>query len=560
MKRNIVICEYFSTGINYIDDVLARGYEPILLDASYPGSPEEKNIWKAIRDQVKTHLGNRFTIIPETPDYDKLLQIVKSYDPVLIIPGSEFGVELATRLTSDLGLTGNSADRIKAMTEKDSMHQALKESGLRYIRGKVVTTEKEALEYYRELGQEDVVVKRVRGAGTQGVFLCSGKEEMLSAVRQSLSHRVGKDDEDIAVMIQERIKGTEYIVNTVSCNGKHRISSIWRYSKIRLDNGTNAYDNCMCVPRLEVGHSSLVRYALQVADAIGIKYGPIHGEYMVDDKGPVLIEVNCRPMGGSLQRKYLEPIFGHHETDVALDSYLDPKKFEEDARKPYRIRKFGAMKFFILTQDTAVVSAPILQIATHLKSYYSSSFDRIGRTDVLSKTENLETAGGTVYLLSDDEKQVISDCQLLHLLETKYPGILFQDLPKEALKPEKSDIEAVIRHAGCTGTTLVFTDGKKEINDAVIVNADTLSKTYDSFEQGILDLSESGSFSDLESVVQQIYVFAGKIRQGGRILIPQSTYRNLPYGIEGMEILLQIAGLRIELPIKGETDLLVASV
>ncbi|MBO7348597.1 MAG: ATP-grasp domain-containing protein, partial [Spirochaetales bacterium] len=312
MKRNIVICEYFSTGINYIDDVLARGYEPILLDASYPGSPEEKNIWKAIRDQVKTHLGNRFTIIPETPDYDKLLQIVKSYDPVLIIPGSEFGVELATRLTSDLGLTGNSADRIKAMTEKDSMHQALKESGLRYIRGKVVTTEKEALEYYRELGQEDVVVKRVRGAGTQGVFLCSGKEEMLSAVRQSLSHRVGKDDEDIAVMIQERIKGTEYIVNTVSCNGKHRISSIWRYSKIRLDNGTNAYDNCMCVPRLEVGHSSLVRYALQVADAIGIKYGPIHGEYMVDDKGPVLIEVNCRPMGGALQRKYVEQIFGHH--------------------------------------------------------------------------------------------------------------------------------------------------------------------------------------------------------------------------------------------------------
>jgi biotin carboxylase len=560
MKRNIIICEYISTGVNYIDDVKARGYEPILLDGCYPASSEELKLWRAIRDQVKAHLGNKYTIIPETPDYNELLQIVKSYDPVLVLAGSEFGVELATRLGSDLGLTGNSADRIKAMTEKDSMHQALKEHGLRYIRGKVVRTEEEALKYYDELGQEDVVVKRVRGAGTQGVFLCSGKDEMLKAVRKSLSNRVKKDGEDIAILIQERINGTEYIVNTASCNGKHRITSIWRYSKMRLSNGTNAYNYSMCVPRLEVGHSSLVRYALQVADAIGIKYGPIHGEYMVDDKGPVLIEVNCRPMGGALQRKYVEQIFGHHETDVALDSYLDPKKFEEDAQKPYRVRKTGAMKIFIIMQNTPVLSAPVLQIVTHLKSYYSSSFDRIGRSYYLARTENLETAGGTVYLLSDDERQVISDCELLHLLETKYPRILFQDLPKEVQKPEKTDIEGIIRHAGCKGATLVFSDTANKADGAMTVDSDTISKAYDSFEQGILDLSKSESFSDLESIIQQIYVFASKIRKGGRILIPQSTYRNLPYGIEGMEILLQIAGLRIELPIKGETDLLVASV
>ena len=560
MKRNIIICEYISTGVNYIDDVKARGYEPVLLDGYYPASSEELKLWRAIRDQVKAHLGNKYTIIPETPDYNELLQIVKSYDPVLVLAGSEFGVELATRLGSDLGLTGNSADRIKAMTEKDSMHQALKEHGLRYIRGKVVRTEEEALKYYDELGQEDVVVKRVRGAGTQGVFLCSGKDEMLKAVRKSLSNRVKRDGEDIAILIQERINGTEYIVNTASCNGKHRITSIWRYSKMRLSNGTNAYNYSMCVPRLEVGHSSLVRYALQVADAIGIKYGPIHGEYMVDDKGPVLIEVNCRPMGGALQRKYVEQIFGHHETDVALDSYLDPKKFEEDAQKPYRVRKTGAMKIFIIMQDTPVLSAPVLQIVTHLKSYYSSSFDRIGRSDYLARTENLETAGGTVYLLSDDERQVISDCELLHLLETKYPRILFQDLPKEVQKPEKADIEGIIRHAGCKGATLVFSDTANKADGAMTVDSDTISKAYDSFEQGILDLSKSESFSDLESIIQQIYVFASKIRKGGRILIPQSTYRNLPYGIEGMEILLQIAGLRIELPIKGETDLLVASV
>ena len=66
--------------------------------------------------------------------------------------------------------------------------------------------------------------------------------------------------------------------------------------------------------------------------------------------------------------------------------------------------------------------------------------------------------------------------------------------------------------------------------------------------------------TDLESIIQQTYVFASKSRKGGRILIPESTYCNLPYGIEGMELLMQIAGLRIELPLRGETDLLVGSI
>ncbi len=35
------------------------------------------------------------------------------------------------------------------------------------------------------------------------------------------------------VLIQEYIDGTEYVVNTVSCNGKHMVTDIWVYSKVR---------------------------------------------------------------------------------------------------------------------------------------------------------------------------------------------------------------------------------------------------------------------------------------------------------------------------------------
>ena len=564
MKGRIVICEYISTGFNYIEDILARDYEPVLLEGHYVGTDEEINYIKQERNRINGLFKGRFKIIRENKDYQETLRQVKEVNPLLVIPGGEFGVPLATRLASDLGLLGSPVENLKAMTEKAAMHAVLKEKGLRYIRGKIVFSEEEALAFYDQLGVEDVVVKRTRGGGTAGVFLCHGKDEMLEAVRKSFSDSA-KDEcgqDNIEILIQEQIKGTEYIVNTFSCNGKHRIVSAWVYDKVKMSNGGNAYNYALSIPRLEIGHSKLCRYALQVVEAIGIKYGPVHGEYMIDDKGPVLIEVNCRPMGAGLQRKFTEQIFGHHETDAALDSYLNPKKFEEDDIKPYRTNEFGAIKIVILPKETEVKSAPIMQIARQLKSYYSSSFSGIGRTEILPETKDLGTTGGMIYLLNKDENLVKTDCALLHLIEMKYPRIFFQDSNyEEQFNTAPRNINEVIKATRCRGASLVFSDSSDEtLPDATFIDERKLADAYDSYENGILDLSKAESFSDLESVIQQIFVFFKKIRKGGRIIVPESTWCHLPYGIEGMEILMRAAGHLVEMPLANNPQLLISTV
>ena len=98
------------------------------------------------------------------------------------------------------------------------------------------------------------------------------------------------------------------------------------------------------------------------------------------------------------------------------------------------------------------------------------------------------------------------------------------------------------------------------MENETIISKKELRSAYDSYEQGILYLSKPETFADLEIVIQQIYEFADKIREGGRIIIPESTYRNLPYGIEGMEILLRITGLRIEAPRADLKNVLIASI
>ena len=563
MKKKIVICEYVSTGFNLVYDVLSRGYEPVLLDCSYVAEEADAADFRAGREAVYARLPKNLIRIAENADYNAVLEQVRALDPIVVIAGSEFGVPYATRLAADLGLPGNPVERLKAMTEKDAMHEALKNAGIRYIRGQVITSTEEAKAYYQELGTENVVVKRVRGVGTQGVYLCRGMDEMLRAVEKELSitSKVENNGEGTALLIQERIIGTEYIVNTCSCAGKHRMVSMWKYDKVKMANGTNAYNYCYSINQLTLGHSRLVKYAFDVLDAIGIQYGPVHGEFMIDEKGPVLIEVNCRPMGAGMPRQFTEQIFGHHETDCALDCYLEPEKFEADRNQPYRPLRKGAMKFFILPNDVDAANTPILPICRRLKSFYKGVFDRVGRELRITQTRNLETTGGLIYMVHPEEQVVVDECNLLHTIEMNYPGILFHNgviTPQEKADPE--DLVTVMKEMKCHGGTVVFSDVDLDLENATVISEKELRSAYDSYEQGILYLCKPETFADLEIVIQQIYEFADKIREGGRIIIPESTYRNLPYGIEGMEILLRITGLRIEAPRADLKNVLIASI
>lgn len=557
-KRNIVIVDPFSTGFNLIDDVKVRGCQPVVMFASVIGSDEDReNIYQQ-EIMFRERIPKDVPIIDENPNYDELLAEVRSYDPLLVIAGSEFGVELATHLASDLGLRGNKWANIDKMTRKSEMHRALAEAGVRHIRGRVIKSVEEARSFYEELGTTHVVIKPTRGAGTQGVFFCEGLDETLDVVRRQLAQ--AQDNEYMSdLLMQERIIGKEYIVNTVSCNGKHRLVSIWHYDKIVM-NGSYIYNYGTSDMRLDVGYSRMVHYAFSVLDAIGIEWGAVHGEYMVDERGPVLIEVNCRPMGASMSREFVESIYGHHETDVHLDAYLNPAKFEQDARKHYRPKRKGAIKPLIIANDVNLKSAPVLQIARQLKSFYSASLDRMAGDPYISRTRDFETAGGIIYLLSDDEQQVKDDLDFLHLVEMKYPQLLFNELESTGSPlVKRSTLKKMLDEIGMEGCLLVLSDSGEESDSATVVDGQQLATAYDSYELGLLDISHQQSFADVESLLQQIFLFLSKLREGAHVYVPESTYCHIPYGIDGMEVIFHAAGLTIEAPRPNDSNMMIVS-
>ena len=243
--RNIIIVDPYSTGYNLVEDVIRRGYNPVVLETS-----QEKTMELDALKEICSTYYHKPKIIKECDSYKETLKLVKSYAPVLVVTGSEDGVPLATMLADDLGLPGNSAKNLDYMIKKDAMHEALKQAGIRYIHGKKVRRVKEALDFCMENGFESAVVKPLHSAGSKGVFLCDNLKEVENAVSALLTQKDFFGNNQDEVLVQERINGTEYIVNTLTSNGKHRLNTILRYKKEKTEEGGHIYDYIEYINRL----------------------------------------------------------------------------------------------------------------------------------------------------------------------------------------------------------------------------------------------------------------------------------------------------------------------
>ncbi|WP_296862330.1 ATP-grasp domain-containing protein [uncultured Methanobrevibacter sp.] len=561
--RNIIIVQCMSTGKNYVQDIIDRNYNPIILEMkAFEDSDEALAHQKEVRAGYAS-IENNYDLIYEKDTYEETLEMVKEYNPLVIVPGTELGVILATRLANDLNLLCNPIENIDALTLKDEMHNRLAEKGLRSIKGKVVRSLEEAIEYYDSEGLEGVVVKPVYGSASVGVRLCSNRQEMIKSVKEVFKMTGGYGDKINELLIQERINGQEYIVNTVSCNGIHRLTVMWKYNKIKTPEGGNIYDYEETVNELGIGEAELVEYAYDVADALGVKYGPVHGEYMIDENGPVLIEVNCRPHGNNLDRNFMDFISGQHETDSALDSYLNPEKFNFERLKGYRLFAHGIIKVFIVPKDLVARSSPMSLIGVNLKSFFKTDLNSIEGPQIFFKTQDLDTAGGTAYLAHEDANQLRRDVEFLRDIEKRaFQLVLSEEIHDDVAIDDDEVykyIESLINKIKPYGTSLLVTKNPFDNLDVSQVSFDEVAKIKGNFDCVIINLNKVLADMNDEEIAKMFLAVFDKVKFGGLVFIPKTTYDFMPNGRLGAEALLRVLDFKIEVPIHQMNGMVIAS-
>lgn len=88
--------------------------------------------------------------------------------------------------------------------------------------------------------------------------------------------------------------GTEFIVDVVSLQGRHKIMDIWKYKRTAVNGAEFVYDTKELISCEGEVQKVLIDYTRSVLDAVGMMNGPSHNEIVMTTDGPVLVEVNAR--------------------------------------------------------------------------------------------------------------------------------------------------------------------------------------------------------------------------------------------------------------------------
>lgn len=181
MNNTIVIVDCISSAVNYIEDIRRKGYEPIDLIVTPDTAFESRS--NELSDLYYRLMG----VVPprrleEKESYSQTLEMVRSLDPVLILPGGDEGISLAARLSFDLGLPGNLPENLPKMRDKMVQQNALGDFGLRHIKSITTDSAAVALDFYRRQENGIAVVKPVTGGASVGVHICGNEDELLQAM------------------------------------------------------------------------------------------------------------------------------------------------------------------------------------------------------------------------------------------------------------------------------------------------------------------------------------------------------------------------------------------
>ena len=533
----IAVVECVSSGILYIDEIISRGYRPLVVNVKE--CPQDLIEYRKIL--FKT-FENKVDFINEKEDFDSFIEDLRKYDIVAAFAGSEYGVRLTDRIVKALGLRGNDDATTYMRCTKSGMYEALGKAGIRRIESRIVKSEKDIEDFWNDNRLNKCVMKFSESAGTVGLKICSSIDEAKAHYKAMADIPTIKNEADPEMLIQEYIGGTEYIVDTLSCDGRHMLTDVWVYNKVRAEDGTLAYDSIKLIKDLEPGHSEMIRYAYSVLDAVDLKWGICHTEIKIDEKGPVLIETNARPLGLAMTAAYLDEILGYHLTEMAIDTYLDPRSFNKLVHKMYSPRKYALIKLMIVPGDIKGSFIPTFVFSNMLRS--SRELLYFGKEGVAEyhRTIDLDTTPVVIKMANSDYGDIMKDYEMLRLIESNYFHLFYiLDDHIRGVEP-KTDVDLIVKNLDPVRKFAVVTD------DGIRIAQYGEFSDYDGWQ-----MFDGAIFAECkESTVldryRSIFKTMKSIRSGGLFIIVPESYEAIRSGSVLMEFMMNIGGIQVKAP------------
>jgi len=239
-----------------------------------------------------------------------IVAVINAFDSSL-----EYADTLAKHFTNtDLDLKFSSI-----RCNKFLVNQALADAKMSHIKSILIDNKilfKDRVQELKTFNFPVVVKPANLSAARNNVMLANDFNELTKVVKNIQQEKNIFTNEIITdIIIQEFIDGEEFFVNAVSEEGKHYISGLFKYKK---EDGHFKGAWSLDGSETEITEK-LIHYTQKCLDALQIKYGITHNEFIFDKKGNLyLIEINNRLSGAEVP-KFSQRCYHSDEVSIFLD-------------------------------------------------------------------------------------------------------------------------------------------------------------------------------------------------------------------------------------------------
>lgn len=173
----------------------------------------------------------------------------------------------------------------------------------------------------------------------------------------------------------------------------------------------------------------IIPYVRKTLDVLGVKNGPSHGEVIITETGPCLVEMNCRANGGDGAWQPLARGLtpgGYSQVEVTADAYLNPERFASYPDIPGPLVGQG-VEVNLVSYGTGIVQrTPGFDVLKKLPSciHFESGIEIGSKVDL---TIDLITSVGSVIVYHENPAIVKDDLHIIRYLENMNGLFIFEE-------------------------------------------------------------------------------------------------------------------------------------
>jgi biotin carboxylase len=407
MKKTILCINPYSSGVYLHKRFNELGYRVFCLQTFFC---EQSYLKSALEHQFDLHMRIESSNKSETAT---VATKINEHNVVAGIIGLEtdynFSEQILRHLFSDSANNYVTADY---RCNKSAMQQRLAEFDYPTIdeiviaRGALTTEQSNQVAAFYQKHNQKVIVKPCKeSAASNAVFT----PESFVDITHYITNYKNALFADSDILIQKKIEGVEYYINTASYNSRHIISGIG--IAIKGAACKNIYKECLPVdnPRFEL----LSEYAQNLLNILEVKTGLSHIEVMLTELNEIfLIELNPRIAGNNGRLNQMEAIQNNYDQ---IQAFIDLLENRTEKTKPETNTPTQLVRLVYLHNLTETTYEQLLTYCETLDCYHSHYLSKLA--DKPKAYSSLLDLSASVILCHTDKNTLDNATSVLQLLE-----------------------------------------------------------------------------------------------------------------------------------------------